>query len=312
VRLLRASIAGEASARGEHVRELGKQACDRIDTDFNVEDPNTPLRASQMLITAATLLRAMPAPSTPEPRNLHREAQELIEQAAVQQAESSASRIHQQGRARDDSGAQGQEASVHAGGTAGQPANQGRTLVRERILDTRGQAQDGDARNVINAHRRGDVEARAVAGYHPRRGGRYDCREDRSPTPQPLGTRVFSREIHTESFHQRFRQPTSIVKDTRETDPRVWLNDNRLAYQLGGATTNEVIIRNLPLHLADSARTWLEHLPSSQIHNWDDLVRTFVENFQGTYVHPENSWDLRACTQEPGESLQDFIQRFSK
>jgi hypothetical protein len=34
-----------------------------------------------------------------------------------------------------------------------------------------------------------------------------------------------------------------------------------------------------PLHLADSARTWLEHLPASQIYNWDDLVRTFVGNF---------------------------------
>jgi hypothetical protein len=104
----------------------------------------------------------------------------------------------------------------------------------------------------------------------------------------------------------------SIDKYTGETDPRVWLNDYRLACQLGGGTTDEVIIRNLPLHLADSARTWLEHLPPSQIHNWDDLVRTFVGNFQGTYVRPENSWDLRACTQNPGESLQDFIRRFSK
>jgi hypothetical protein len=59
----------------------------------------------------------------------------------------------------------------------------------------------------------------------------------------------------------------------------VWLNDYRLACQLGGATSDEVIIRNLPLHLADLARTWLEHLPTSQIHNWDDLVRTFVGNF---------------------------------
>jgi hypothetical protein len=41
----------------------------------------------------------MPAPSTPEPQNLHREAQVLIEQATVQQAESSASRICQQGSA---------------------------------------------------------------------------------------------------------------------------------------------------------------------------------------------------------------------
>jgi hypothetical protein len=99
----------------------------------------------------------MPAPSTPEARNLHREAQALIEQAAVQQAESSASRIRQQGSAQDDGGAQGPEASVHAGGAAGPPANQGRTPVKERILDTRGQAQDGDACNVINARLTGNV-----------------------------------------------------------------------------------------------------------------------------------------------------------
>jgi hypothetical protein len=37
-----------------------------------------------------------------------------------------------------------------------------------------------------------------------------------------------------------------------------------------------------------------------------------VGNFQGTYVRPGNSWDLCACTQKPGESLWDFIRRFSK
>jgi hypothetical protein len=174
-----------------------------------------------------------------------------------------------------------------------QPANQGRTPVKERILNMRGQAQDGDARNIINARRTGNTEMRAAAGYHPRRGGCYDSREDRSPTPEPPGTHVFSREIRTASFPQRFRRPTSIDKYTRETDPRVWLNDYRLACQLGGATTDKVIIRNMPLHLADSART-------------------FVGNFQGTYVRPGNSWDLRVCTQKPGESVRDFIRRFSK
>jgi hypothetical protein len=74
VRLLRASIAGEASARGERARELDKQARERI----NADNPTTPPRASQKLITATTLLWAMPAPSTPEARNLHREAQALI------------------------------------------------------------------------------------------------------------------------------------------------------------------------------------------------------------------------------------------
>jgi hypothetical protein len=123
---------------------------------------------------------------------------------------------------------------------------------------------------------------------------------------------VFSREIRAAAFPQRFCQPSTIVKYNGETDPRVWLNDYRLACQLGGATSDEVIICNLPLHLGDSARTWLEHLSASQIHNWDDLVRTFVGNFQGTYVRPGNSWDLRYCIQKPGESLRDFIRRFSK
>jgi hypothetical protein len=100
-----------------------------------------------------------------------------------------------------------------------QPANQGRTSAKERILDTRGQAQDGDARNVINARWTGNAETRAMVGYHPWWGGRYDSREDCSPTPEPLGTRVFSREIRTASFPQRFHQPTSIDKYTGETVP---------------------------------------------------------------------------------------------
>jgi hypothetical protein len=132
VRLLR------ASTLSFRTRELGRQARDCINTDFDINNPNTPLRASQKLIAVATLLRAKPAPSTPEAQNLHRKAQTLIEQAAVQHAESSASRIRQQGSTQDDGGPQGPEALVHAGGAVGQPANQGRTLVRERILDTRG------------------------------------------------------------------------------------------------------------------------------------------------------------------------------
>jgi hypothetical protein len=131
-----------------------------------------------------------------------------------------------------------------------------------------------------------------ATGYHPQRGGRYDSREDHSPTPEPLGTRVFSREIRMENISQCFFQPTTITMYTREADPRVWLNDYRLACQLGGATNDAVIIHILQLHLTDSARTWLEHLLASQIHGWDDLVCTFVGNFQGTHVRLGISWDL--------------------
>jgi hypothetical protein len=188
-------MAGEASARG-----------DRINAHFNVDNPDAPPRASQKLVAAATLLRAMPAASTPEARNLQREVQALIEQVAVQQAESSASRIRQQGDARGDGAAQGGEPSVHAGEAAGRPANSGHAPAKERLLDTR-RALDGDARNVINARRTSRGDARAAVGYHPRRGGRYDSDEDRSPTPETPGTRVFSQEIRAAAFPQRFRQP---------------------------------------------------------------------------------------------------------
>jgi hypothetical protein len=176
------------------MRELGRQARDRI----NADNPYVPPRESQKLVAAATLLRAMPAPSTPEARNLQREVQALIEQAAVQQAESSASRIRQQGGARGDGAAQGGEPSVHAGEAAGRPANPGRAPAKERLLDMR--RTDGDARNVINARRTSKADARAAVGYHPRRGGHYDSDEDRSPTPEPSGTRVFSREIRAAAF----------------------------------------------------------------------------------------------------------------
>ena len=58
-----------------------------------MDNPPALNRASQKLTTAAILLRAMPEPSMPVGRNLHREAWILIEQAAMQQAESSASRV---------------------------------------------------------------------------------------------------------------------------------------------------------------------------------------------------------------------------
>jgi hypothetical protein len=44
---------------------------------------------------------------------------------------------------------------------------------------------------------------------------------------------------------------------------------------LGGATNDAGMIHNLPLHLMDSAHTWLKHLPASQIHGWDDVNGAF-------------------------------------
>jgi hypothetical protein len=145
--------------------------------------------------------------------------------------------------------------------------------------------------------RRAHLDEKVRRGYHPRRGGRYDSGEDRSPSPEPPGPQAFSRAIRRAPFPTRFRAPTNITKYLGETRPELWLADYRLACQLGGTDDDNLISRNLPMFLSDAARAWLEHLPPAQISNWDDLVKAFAGNFQGTYVRPGNSWDLRSCRQ---------------
>jgi hypothetical protein len=66
--------------------------------------------------------------------------------------------------------------------------------------------------------------------------------------------------------------PTTLTKYNGETKPELWLADFRLACQLGGATDDRVIIRQLRLFLSNTARAWLEDLPPRQIHDWSDLV----------------------------------------
>jgi hypothetical protein len=48
------------------------------------------------------------------------------------------------------------------------------------------------------------LDERVRRGYHPRRGGRYDSGEDRSPSPEPPGLQAFSRAIRWAPFPTRF------------------------------------------------------------------------------------------------------------
>jgi hypothetical protein len=143
------------------------------------------------------------------------------------------------------------EASIHTGRTRNTaPAAPGRLGNEHHHCD-----------------RRAHLDERVRRGYHPRRGGRYDSREDRSPSPEPPGPQAFSRAIRRAPFPTRFRPPTTITKYSGETRPELWLADYQLACQLGGTDDDNLIIRNLPLSLSDTARAWLEHLPPGQISN---------------------------------------------
>ena len=99
--------------RGARAQAAGRVARERILADDNVNKPLKLQRASQKLVAAAYLLQALPEPSTTEGRNMRNEAKALIEQAAVQQAESSASRMRSAASKDGGPAHQGHEASVH-------------------------------------------------------------------------------------------------------------------------------------------------------------------------------------------------------
>jgi hypothetical protein len=159
----------------------------------------------------------MPEPSTTEGRRIQGELKNLLEDVVVRRAESSASR--RQGYPSEHRAVTSQfmrEASVHIGCTRNTaPAAPGR-LGNEHRRD-----------------RRAHLDEKVHRGYHPRRGGRYDSGEDRSPSHEPPGPQAFSRAIRRALFPTRFRTPTTITKYSGESKPKLWLADYRLAWQLG-------------------------------------------------------------------------------
>ena len=63
--------------------------------------------------------------------------------------------------------------------------------------------------------------------------------------------------------------------------------------------------------LKDGARSWLLNMPPGLISSWGEMRNCLVANFQGTRDHPPAAGDLRRIKQQPGETLQKYIQRFN-
>ena len=67
----------------------------------------------------------------------------------------------------------------------------------------------------------------------------------------------------------------------------------------------------LQLQLKGSARAWLKSLPAESIGTWDDLVHSFVRNFQATYKRQASFEEVRACAQRSNKSIRSYIQRWT-
>ena len=80
-----------------------------------------------------------------------------------------------------------------------------------------------------------------------------------------------------------FRLATGVSKFISESKPDTWLEDYRVAVQIGGG---EVAMKHLPLMLEGSARAWLTQLALGSIYSWEELDRVFVRTFEGTCKRP--------------------------
>jgi hypothetical protein len=172
------ALAGEARHRARDV-----QRC--IVGDARARLPPASSGVDQNLAAAAMLLRAMPEPSTIEGRRIQGELKNLLEDATVRWAESSATR--RQGCPSEHRAATSRlmrEASVRIG----------------RARDGMPAAPDHLGDEHHRRDRRAHLEEKVRRGYHPRRGGCYNSEEDRSPSPKPPGPQAFSRAIQRAPF----------------------------------------------------------------------------------------------------------------
>nr|ABA97550.1 retrotransposon protein, putative, Ty3-gypsy subclass [Oryza sativa Japonica Group] len=66
--------------------------------------------------------------------------------------------------------------------------------------------------------------------------------------------------------------------------------------------TKTMIAASVPLH----------GLPRGTIGSWAELRDHFIANYQGTFERPDTQFDLYNVIQKSGESLRDYIRRFSE
>jgi hypothetical protein len=64
-------------------------------------------------------------------------------------------------------------------------------------------------------------------------------------------------------------------------------------------------LENMPLQ-------WFNKLNPGSIRGWEDLQKTFCENFVGIITHPITHAELKGLKQKGDESLRDYYQRFGE
>jgi hypothetical protein len=101
----------------------------------------------------------------------------------------------------------------------------------------------------------------------------------------------------------------NVQKYDGRSDPNIWLSTYYVAVIAAGSNFDHMAAYFL-LVMGDAPTLWLNNLLTSSIKSWADLSQAFTSNFQVTYNHPRNAFNLGRVTMKTNERLCDYTNRF--
>jgi hypothetical protein len=146
-----------------------------------------------------------------------------------------------------------------------------------------------DTRLVIEARRRD-------------RPARYHKNDDSNCFP------AFTTSIADKCYPKDFK-PVGIPKYDGKQDRRQWLRCYSVAIEVSGGS-NSTKALYFPMALEPAPLMWLESLKHKSIDSWEDLKRTFIDNFQGSMIRAGTHHDLSQVKQEMNETLRSYTRCF--
>jgi hypothetical protein len=135
----------------------------------------------------------------------------------------------------------------------------------------------------------------------------------RSQTGVPLagvGCAALADHLRAVSWPPKF-QPHLPEKYDGTSNPSEFLQVYVTAITAAGGNTT-VMATYFHVALSGPAQTWLMNLTPGSVYSWEELCAWFVANFASAYQQHGVEAHLHAVRQEPRETLQKFISRFTK
>jgi hypothetical protein len=125
-----------------------------------------------------------------------------------------------------------------------------------------------------------------------------------------VGCAALANLLHVATWPSKFR-PHLPEKYDGTSNPTEFLQVYVTAITTASGDT---AIKATYFHVAlyGPASTWLMNLTPGSIYSWEELCARFTVNFASAYQQHGVESHLHAVRQEPGETLQAFISRFTK